>query len=268
MGCPFLCLFNIPLFKSQLPTFYLKTFFMLICDIVVMSWWAVFKTLLRRVAICLLKNSNQTFNLGATNRCENKALLIITRPCKCEILWWALSFGDDQETSRLLWMGLQVTLFPFLSCRFQPDTASQTDMRAQEPDMRFRHRLHHQRHAYCGQSSAAERHEIGEAPSTAIPRLLYEQWPGRQNNNKIFEKTIALLSNRHTRLQGNGGHQGCDTCREGSILMALWLKYISLFAIRHLVFIRWVIVALSLVAAIERKCSDSPVLCCSVYHTV
>lgn len=92
--------------------------------------------------------------------------------------------------------------------------------------------------------------------------------PGRQNNNKIFEKTIALLSNRHTRLQGNGGHRGCDTCREGSILMSLWLKYISLFAIRHLVFIRRVIVALSLVAAIERKCSDSPVLCCSVYHTV
>lgn len=103
---------------------------------------------------------------------------------------------------------LPVTLFPFPSCRFQPDAASQTDVRAQEPDMRFRHRLHHQRHAYRGQSSAAERHEIGKAPSTVISRLLDEQWPGRQNNNKIFEKTIALLSNRHTRLQDNGGQPG------------------------------------------------------------
>lgn len=33
MGRSFLCLFNIPLFKSQLPAFYFKTFFMLICDI-------------------------------------------------------------------------------------------------------------------------------------------------------------------------------------------------------------------------------------------
>lgn len=176
--------------------------------------------------------------------------------------------GDVSWRPRPHRLDLPVTFFSFPTCRFQPDAASQTDMRAEEPDMRFRHRLHHQCHAYRCQSSAAERHEVGEAPSTAIPRLWYKQWPRTRNNSKIFERTTALLSNRHTRLQGNGGHWGCDTCREGSTLMALWLKYISLFAIWHLVFIRRVIVAFSLVAAIERKCSDSPVLCCSVYHAV
>lgn len=35
-----------------------------------------------------------------------------------------------------------------------------TDVRAQEPDMRFRHGLHHQRHANRGQSDAAQRHGV------------------------------------------------------------------------------------------------------------
>lgn len=34
-----------------------------------------------------------------------------------------------------------------------------------------------------------------------IPRLVEEQWPTRENNNKSFEKTIVPLSNRHTRLR-------------------------------------------------------------------
>lgn len=50
---------------------------------------------------------------------------------------------------------------------FQP--ADPPDVRAQEPDLRLRHRLHHQCHAHRGQPSAAQRHEIGSAhcPPTA-----------------------------------------------------------------------------------------------------
>ncbi|KAG7236513.1 hypothetical protein INR49_000887 [Caranx melampygus] len=44
--------------------------------------------------------------------------------------------------------------------KFQPDAASQADMCAQEPDMRLRHRFHHQRHAHRSQPGAAEWHEI------------------------------------------------------------------------------------------------------------
>lgn len=39
--------------------------------------------------------------------------------------------------------------------------ADPPDMRAQESDLRLRHRLHHQRHAHRGQSGAAQWHEIG-----------------------------------------------------------------------------------------------------------
>lgn len=41
--------------------------------------------------------------------------------------------------------------------------ADPPDMRAQESDLRLRHRLHHQRHAHRGQPGAAQRHEIGTA---------------------------------------------------------------------------------------------------------
>lgn len=34
------------------------------------------------------------------------------------------------------------------------------DVRAQEPHLRFRHGLHHQRHAHRGQSDAAQRHGV------------------------------------------------------------------------------------------------------------
>lgn len=112
---------------------------------------------------------------------------------------------------------LRVKFFSFLSRRFQPNAASQTNVRAQEPDLRLRHRLHHQRHAYRSQSSAAERHEVGETPLDQDPEAMAR----RENNTKIFEKTIALLSNTHTRLRDNRDHRGHNTCREGSILMAL-----------------------------------------------
>lgn len=51
-------------------------------------------------------------------------------------------------------------LFPVGGCSlFQP--ADPPDVRAQEPDLRLRHRLHHQRHAHRGQPGAAQWHEIG-----------------------------------------------------------------------------------------------------------
>lgn len=42
---------------------------------------------------------------------------------------------------------------------FQP--ADPPDVRAQEPDLRLCHRLHHQCHAHRGQPGAAQRHEVG-----------------------------------------------------------------------------------------------------------
>lgn len=41
--------------------------------------------------------------------------------------------------------------------------ADPPDVRAKEPDLRLRHRLHHQRHAHRGQPGAAQRHEVGAA---------------------------------------------------------------------------------------------------------
>lgn len=41
--------------------------------------------------------------------------------------------------------------------------ADPPDMRAEEPDLRLRHRLHHQCHAHRGQPGAAQRHEVGAA---------------------------------------------------------------------------------------------------------
>ena len=41
--------------------------------------------------------------------------------------------------------------------------ADPPDMRAQESDLRLRHRLHHQRHAHRSQPGPAQRHEIGTA---------------------------------------------------------------------------------------------------------
>ncbi|TKS78485.1 Calcium-binding protein 7 [Collichthys lucidus] len=51
---------------------------------------------------------------------------------------------------------------------FQPDTASQANLCAQEPDMRLCDCFHYQRNAHCGQSGTAERHEIGAAAFSAL----------------------------------------------------------------------------------------------------
>lgn len=50
---------------------------------------------------------------------------------------------------------------------FQP--ADPPDVCAQEPDLRLRHRLHHQCHAHRGQPGAAQRHEVGTAWVPAVP---------------------------------------------------------------------------------------------------
>lgn len=96
-----------------------------------------------------------------------------------KVLRCALSFGKSLSVVSRAFntapgsMDLQISLFlslfpsrlPFcvLSSqrRFQPDAACQANVCAQEPDMRLRHRFHHQRHAHRGQPGAAERHEIG-----------------------------------------------------------------------------------------------------------
>lgn len=56
---------------------------------------------------------------------------------------------------------------------FQP--ADPPDVRAQEPDLRLCHRLHHQCHAHRGQPGAAQRHEVGTAwvPAWRLQRPLH-----------------------------------------------------------------------------------------------
>lgn len=92
-------------------------------------------------------------------------------------------------------------------------------MRAQEPDLRLRHRLHHQRHAHRSQSGAAERHEIRVTGSLGLDRRLQAT---REENHLRHEakgekkrkrkhKTITLLFNRPTYCTS---HQGRFVCRD------------------------------------------------------
>lgn len=51
--------------------------------------------------------------------------------------------------------------------------ADPPDVRAQESDLRLRHRLHHQRHAHCGQPGAAQRHEIGTTRASHLAHSVH-----------------------------------------------------------------------------------------------
>lgn len=55
--------------------------------------------------------------------------------------------------------------------------ADPPDVRAQESDLRLRHRLHHQRHAHCGQPGAAQRHEIGTTRASHLAHSVHGGHP-------------------------------------------------------------------------------------------
>lgn len=71
---------------------------------------------------------------------------------------------------------------------FQP--ADPPDMRAQEPDLRLRHRLHHQCHAHRGQPGAAQRHEIG---TTRVPAW-HMQCPGPLHTSRCLQPFPQLAT--------------------------------------------------------------------------